>query len=1090
MKLASAFLLMPCGLLLGAAPVDFNRDVRPILAENCFACHGQDAAKRKGKLRLDTREGQRKEGVIAAGKPDESDLILRIFSADDDERMPPPEAHRTLTTAQKETLRRWIVEGAAFAEHWAFVPPRRPEFPGRVGSPSRPELQRGSRVGAQAASEKQPHLQSTNPIDAFVRAKLGEHGLSPSPEADRARWLRRVTFDLTGLPPTLVEVDAFIADRSANAFEKVVDRLLASPRFGEHLATDWLDVARFADTHGYQMDRPRPMWPYRDWVIDAFNRNLRYDQFLTEQLAGDLLPNATRDQRLATAFNRLHAQNEEGGIVDEEYRVAYVNDRTVTFGTAVLGLTLECARCHDHKFDPITQRDFYSLSAFFQNIDEAGAISYKNFSDIMPPPVLKLPDAVAEQKLAELTQKITAQEAKLTVAREAAAKDFEAWLKTRTNSDVAVDGAIVALDFDEMTDGVTPNRITPAQSAKVVDTAGIGEGVRGGGAALGGDNGFSLADAPTLTRGDAFTFSLWLRVDGDLRAPSSDPTAPGDRVPPKHAERAIVFHRSLAYTDAGSRGYELVLENGRAAFALHRHWPGSSLKVVTLQTLPIATWTHVTLTYDGSSRAAGARIYVNGVAAPVEVIRDKLGGDITYDKEKQPPLLIGHRMRDSGFRGGRVDEFRIFARELSPLEAAHLAGRSDFADAWRSSADKLSREQRVALRDHYVRTVAPGVRAESEALAALRRDYAKTLDAVPDVMVMEELPKPRPAYVLKRGNYDQPGEEVRADTPAALLPFAKNLPRNRLGLARWATDPRNPLTARVAVNRFWQMMFERGLVESSDNFGATGTPPSHPELLDRLAHDFVASGWNVKAFFKQVALSATYRQSSHASTALIARDPQNLLLGRGPSRRLSAEMLRDQALAASGLLVEKIGGPSVKPYQPPGLWEEIAMGKPKYEQGKGDDLHRRSLYTFIKRTVPPPAMITFDATDRANCTVRRQATSTPLQALALLNDTQLLEAARFIGVRMLREGGATPAEQVRFAFRLVTSRAPSERETATLVTAMAEQEEIFRTDAAAATTLLAVGEARVDSSLPVARLAAATMVVSLLLNHDEAVMRR
>jgi hypothetical protein len=617
---------------------------------------------------------------------------------------------------------------------------------------------------------------------------------------------------------------------------------------------------------------------------------------------------------------------------------------------------------------------------------------------------------------------------------------------------------------------LTPNATTASRPAKVIENAAIGEGVRGGAALLGGDNGFSLADAPVLTRGDAFSFSLWVR-------------------PAMVAERAVVFHRSLAYTDAGSRGYELVLENGRAAFGLHRHWPGSSLKVVSLTSLPVDEWTHVTLTYDGSSQAAGARIYLNGATAPVEVVRDKLAGDVTYDREKQPPLLIGHRMRDSGFKSGRVDEFRIFARELTPLEAAHIAGRGDFAELWRTPAGSLSRAQRAALKDHYLR-VAPGVQVQLETLACLRREYVKAFDAVPEVMVMQEEPVQRPTFLLERGSYDRRGPEVTPATPGVLPPMAKNAPRNRLGLARWAADPANPLTARVAVNRLWQMMFERGLVESADNFGVTGSTPTHPELLDWLGREFVASGWNVKALLRQIALSATYRQSSRASPELRARDPHNLLLARGTARRLTAEMIRDQALAASGLLVEKIGGAPVKPYQPAGLWEEIAMGKPKYEQGSGDDLHRRSLYTFLKRTVPPPAMITFDATDRSNCTVRRQATSTPLQALALLNDTQLLEAARFIGQRMLHEGGATTAEQITFAFRLITSRQPTPREVASLEAALMEQEKLFSEDADAATKLLSVGEASVAEDTRAPRLAAAMMVASALLNHDESVMRR
>ena len=1012
----------------GRAAVDYAREVRPILAESCFQCHGQDAATRKGKLRLDTREGQAKPGVIVAGKPEESELIARILSPHEDEVMPPPEAKRVLTADQKAILQAWVKEGAVFEEHWAFRPL------------------------ALEAQAKPPA------IDALVQARLEREGLTLAPEADRERLIRRVTLDLTGLPPTLAEVEAFAADRSPEAFGKVVDRLLASPRFGERMATEWLDVARYADTHGYQMDRPRAMWPYRDWVIAAFNRNLRYDQFLKEQLAGDLLPGATREQRLATAFNRLHAQNEEGGIVDEEYRVSYVNDRVVTFGTAVLGLTLDCARCHDHKFDPVSQRDFYALAAFFQNIDEAGAISYKNFSDVMPPPVLKLPTPAQEAKLAELERAVGAAEARLTAVREQVARELAPAEGDGRGALPAPQDAVLAVDFDRLDGDVSPDSATEKGGAKIVDGATIGAGVRGGAALLRGDDGFALAEVPVVTRGDPFSFGVWLRAAGP------------------HAERAVVFHRSLAYSDAGSRGYELVLEHGRVAFGLHRHWPGSSLKVVALEAIPADRWVHVTLTYDGSSRAAGARIYVDGQPAATEVVRDKLAGDITYDREKQPPLLLGHRFRDNGFKGGAVDELRMFARELSPLEVMALAGRAAQGD-------------RVAWRQHELLN-SPAVRSAAAALAGSRREWVKAYDAVQEVMVMEELPQPKPAFVLERGDYDRRGAAVQADTPHVLPPMAKGLPRNRLGLAQWATAPENPLTARVAVNRFWQMLFERGLVESTDNFGMAGTPPSHPELLDALAVEFVRSGWDVKALLRTIALSQTYRQSSRAGAELRARDPQNLLLARAPVRRLTAEMIRDQALAASGLLVEKIGGPAVKPYQPPGLWEEIAMGKPKYEQSKGEGLHRRSLYTFWKRTVPPPAMMTFDATERAVCTVKRQATSTPLQALALLNDTQLLEAARFVGARVLREGGEAPAARVGFAFRLVTGRTPTAREVEALVAAWREQEEIFAADAEAARRVLQVGEAKVGADFPPARLAAATMVASLLLNHDETVMRR
>ena len=1060
--LVTACLALLAPAAFGAEPIDFGRDIRPILADNCFHCHGQDAGTREGKLRLDTAEGQKKPGVILPGNPDESELILRILSPYEDEVMPPPDSHRTLSPEQKELLVRWVREGAAFTEHWAFSAPVKPALPA-VQNAAWPR----------------------SPIDHFILARLEREGLAPAPETERARWLRRVTLDLTGLPPTVAELDAFIADRSPSAYEAVVDRLLASPRYGERMATDWLDLARYADTHGYQMDRPRAMWPYRDWVIDAFNRNLPFDRFLTEQLAGDLLPAATREQKLATAFNRLHAQNEEGGIVDEEYRIAYVNDRVNTFGTAVLGLTMDCTRCHDHKFDPLTQRDFYSLSAFFHNIDEAGAISYLGFSDVMPPPVLKLPDATAEQELAALDEAIAAQSATLAVLRAKAAGDFEAWLATRSQTVPVPDGLAVALDFestetqtetDAKTGAVrelvfTPNAVASGSPARLVEGPSFVAGPHGQAAVLDGEDGFALADAPVFTRGDAFSISLWLK-----------PGAP--------AERAVVFHRSLAYTDAGSRGYELVLEHGRAAFGLHRHWPGNALKVVSRDALPADTWTHVTLTYDGSSRAAGARIYLNGRLAETEVVRDKLAGDITYDREKQPPLLIGHRFRDSGFKGGHVEAFRIYTRELSGLEAAHLAGRADLTVAWSAPAAALTPAQRDELRAHYLLTSAPGVRDALARLAALRRDQIKRYDRVPEVMVMEEMPEPRPAYILKRGGYDERSEEVGPDTPAVLPPFPGDLPRNRLGLAQWATAPDHPLTARVTVNRLWQQLFERGLVESSDNFGVTGGVPTHPELLDWLAVRFVESGWDVKSLLRELVLSATYRQSSRADPAVRARDPQNLLLARAPARRLTAEMLRDQALFAAGLLVEKRGGPPVKPYQPPGLWEEIAMGKPKYVQGTGDDLYRRSLYTFLKRTVPHPAMLTFDATDRANCTVKRQATSTPLQALVLLNDPQQLEAARFIGTRMLREGGPSPREQTAFAFRLLASRDATAAELATLTAAYAEQEALFATDPAGAAAVLSVGESPADPALPADRLAAASLVASVLLNHDEVTTRR
>jgi hypothetical protein len=1046
-------ILTPIVPALGApadGPVDFRRDVLPILSDACFRCHGPDEGTRKAKLRLDTKDGLYRTlhglTVVAPGSAAESELVLRIKSHDEEEVMPPRDSMRQLKPAEISLLERWVTEGAPWSAHWAFTP--------LAATPSTP-----------AATSPD------SPIDTMVRRPLQREGLAPAPEADRERLLRRVTFDLTGLPPTPAEIDAFVHDRSPQAYERVVDRLLASPRYGERLALEWLDLARYADTHGYQMDRPRAMWAYRDWVIQAFNENLPFDQFTTWQLAGDLLPNATKTQRLATAFNRLHNQNEEGGIVEEEYRVAYVADRVATFGTAFLGLTLDCARCHDHKFDPVSARDYYSMFAFFQNIDEAGQISYTGFANAMPVPTLLLTTPEQDAQLARLRTETAAAERALTSAVESTQSDFQRWLQQDRTGPAPQPRPDAYYPLDTLELGVAQNDVERQRPGRAEESPRIVQTAQGPAAELSGENGFVFPGTGHFNRTDAFSLSLWLQP----------PAAP--------AARAVVIHHSKAPADAGSRGYELLLENGRVAFGLHYLWPGASLKVVTKQALPLTRWSHVTATYDGSSRAAGARIYVDGEAMELEVVRDGLFKDITYTGT-EPDLTIGYRFRDSGFKGGRVTDLAVFSYSLSPLETATLAGRTDFDQAWQTPPAALTAAQRAGLREYYLTHVSPLVRAAAQALKAVRMAQNTLVQSVPEAMVMEELPQPKPAHILVRGAYDSPGTPVTADTPAALPPFPAGAPRNRLGLARWLTDSTHPLMARVTVNRFWQQMFGQGLVETSDNFGLQGSPPTHPELLDWLARDFVAHGWDVKRTLRQIALSATYRQSSHASAAQLARDPQNLLLARGPARRLTAEMLRDQALAAGGLLVDKIGGPSVKPYQPPGLWEEIAMGKPKYVVGEGEDLYRRSLYTFWKRTVPPPSMMLFDAAERNVCTVRRQSTSTPLQALALLNDVQVVEAARLVGQRMIKEGGASPDAWIAWGFRLVTGRRPDARERDILRALYNEQLAVFQADTAAANQFNAFGATPTDATLPSAVRAAAGMVAKALLNFDETVMRR
>jgi hypothetical protein len=1037
-----------------AAPIDYARDVLPILSDTCYHCHGPDEPARKAGLRLDTKDGalRVKDGVaaIVPGDAAASELVKRITSADPDEVMPPPDDIRKLTPGQVETLKRWVEQGAAWGTHWAFVAPKPVEAP----KTNRADWAR-------------------NPVDAFVLARLEQEKLAPAPEADRATLIRRVTLDLTGLPPTPQEVDAFLADAAPDAYERVVDRLLASPRYGERMATDWLDVARYADTHGYQMDRERPTWPYRDWVIKAFNQDLPFDQFVTWQLAGDLLPSATKEQRLATAFNRLHMQNEEGGIVEEEFRVAYVVDRVNTMGTAFLGMTFECSRCHDHKYDPISQRDFYSLFAFFQNIDESGQTSY--FTAATPVPTMLLSTDEQDAQLAALDAKVAEKEQQLATVRTSAetAGAFENWLALRGNAPVALPGLAASFSFDEIApDGKTLNACDPSKPGQSVEGPKLVPGKLGRAADLSGENGFVFPDVGHFSRADAFSLALWVRA-------------------PAHAPRATVAHHSMAPIDAGSRGYELLLENGRVAFGLHHMWPGNALKVVARQPVTLDEWTHVTVTYDGSSRAAGVRIYLNGTQVQVEVVRDGLWKDVTYGGS-EPNLAIGHRFRDNGFKGGKVDEFQVFTRALTGLEAAHLAGRPDLAQAWGEAPEALgaASAQRGALLDYFLANVHEPARAALAELHAAREAQADAVNRVPEAMVMRETDRPKPAFVLKRGAYDAPGDPVTANTPASLPPFPAGQPRNRLGLARWLVAPENPLTARVTVNRLWQQMFGRGIVETSDNFGSQGGQPTHPELLDWLARTFVDEmRWDVKRLLRTIATSATYRQSSRATPELMQRDPASVLLARGPARRLTAEMLRDHALALSGLLVEKLGGPSVRPYQPDGLWE-VAMGNPQYNQGKGEDLYRRSLYTFWKRTVPPPAMVAFDAADRSNCSARRQSTSTPLQALALLNDPQVVEAARFVAQRMLREAGATPETRATWAFKLVTGRSPGARELPVLTALLAEQRELFAGDPAAAAKLLAVGESKTHPSLDPNDIAAGTVLALTLLNHDAAVTRR
>ena len=927
----------PANGLLG-----FNKDVRPILIETCFVCHGPDAGKRMAGFRLDQRESAVARGVITPGKPDKSKMIARVYAGVTSGVMPPASFNKPLTAQQKALLRRWIAEGAKYEPHWAFVPP-----PQHV----------------QVPTVKHAEWCRTQ-IDRFVLAKLEQNGIKPSPEATREDWLRRVTLDLTGIQPTPAEIDAFGSDKSPKCFDTVVDKLLASPMYGERMASPWLDVARYADSYGYQSDQLSPTWPYRDWVVKAFNENLPYDKFVTYQIAGDLLPNATRNQRLATAFNRLHRMTNEGGSVAEEWRMEGVADRVRTFGTAFLGLTTECARCHDHKYDPITTRDYYSFASFFNNIDEYGMYDR---SDIVPSPSVLLPTAEQAAKLAAARQAVSDKEADL--AKDVANDEvgFKAWLASKPEPKLP--DMTGRFNLDSFQGAVLQNLVPGSkEQGGRSDEVKLVAGHNGMAALLDGENNINFPGLGRFTRNNPYTISFWMKD-------------------PRVVDGAAVVYSATDGTDAGPHGYDLMVDSGVLTARMFRHWPGNAIAVRTKSVVPKDTWTHVAVTYDGSSRATGLKIFVNGMLAEQAILRDKMvkGAGVHT-------LVFGQRFRDKGFKGGAIDDVAIFTRACTPIEVAQLFDGHTLTDAL---ARPAGRER--DLRSYYDSAVAPDTRAACVALEAARALVWQAEDPQTEVPVMDEMASVRPTFVLARGRYDavqNDSTRVTRTVPASLPPFPKGQPLNRLGLANWLTSPDHPLTARVEVNRLWSIFFGKGIVETQEDFGIQGRPPTHPELLDWLARYFVNSGWDVKATMRVIALSSVYRQASELRPDLKEHDLRNDLLARGPSGRLSAEEIRDCALAAAGLLDRSMGGPPVSPYQPGDLWRESNSMSPGYRQSVGGDLYRRSLYTVIKRTAPMPNMSAFDSVSREICTARRLPTNTPIQALVLLDDPQFVEAAR------------------------------------------------------------------------------------------------
>ena len=1035
---------------LHAQEISYNRDIRPILSENCFACHGPDKPARKADRRLDTSDGARAEidGVraIVPGDLAKSDAIARIESHDADEKMPPPKSDKKLTPEQIALIKKWIAQGGKYEPHWSFIAPRRPAVPGV----------RGQESGVR------------NPIDAFVLARLEKDGLKPSPEAGKPTLIRRVTFDLTGLPPTPAEVDAFLADQSPDAYGKLVARLLASPRFGEKTAVHWLDLSRYADTHGYHLDAGREMWKWREWVIEAFNKNLPFDQFILWQLAGDLLPNATTEQKVATGFCRNNMINFEGGAIAEEYLTNYIFDRVNTFGTAFLGLTVNCIQCHDHKFDPLTQKDYYQLYAYFNAVPENGLDGSKGNAA----PVLQVPTPGQEATLAALGKKIADSEkqfADLTARADAAQS---AWEKTATVQ-------------------------TPASWTVLTPAAAK-----------------SLSGATLAVQPDHSILASGANAGLD----HYEITARTDRAGIKALRLEALTDPSLVDGGPGRAGNGNFVLTGIDVEAQSVADPKRTEKVRL-----------VAAEADYSQALFEVAKVIDGVATTGWAV------DGNTKHEARTAWFVAEK--PFGFPGGTDLHVRL---DFESAYAGHSIGRARLAvtaDAAAASigkaphaiaqilavpAEKRDAKQRETLQKHYRESVSPILKEPAAQLEKLRAELKATEKQVPNVMVMQQMDKPRATHILLRGQYNQPGEKVAPGTPASLPPLPADAPPNRLGLARWVIDPQHPLTARVAVNRFWKNFMGTGIVKTLGDFGAQGEWPSHPELLDWLAVEFVSPSstqlspphhgllaepristfntqprpWDVKHLTQLIVTSAAYRQSARVTPEMKERDPYNRLYARGPRFRLSAEEIRDTALAVSGLLNPKIGGASVSPYQPEGLWEELSLRKDSgqwsaqfFVPSHGEDLYRRSMYTFWKRTCPPPQMQTFDAPDRETCTVSRERTNTPLQALVLLNDPTYVEAARILAERMMTQGGATPAERIRFAFRLATARAPSERETAVLTELFQKQKTRYAASRAEALKLLGNGEAKRNPALDPAELAAWTNVASTILNLDETVTK-
>lgn len=1044
--------------------LDFNQHVKPILSDKCYLCHGPDAGNIKAGLQLHTAEfafaalpESPGDVAIKPGSLRKSEVFHRIVSDDPNIVMPQPESHLTLSNYEKAVLIKWIEDGAEYKDHWAFIKPQVTKIP---------DVQNKDLIA--------------NPIDNFVLSNLEQQRLSFSKKADKELLLRRASLDLTGLPPTIEEIDAFLADESPNAFEKQIDRLLASKSYGEQRALDWMDLSRYADTHGYSNDRYRDVSPWRDWVIEAFNKNMPYDTFISWQIAGDMLPNATKEQQLATTFNRLHPQNLEGGIIDEEFRSEYVSDRTSVMGQGFLGLTLECAKCHDHKYDPISQKNYYEMYSFFNNVNETGLIPW----DLATPvPNMLLPTADQEEFMGYMQQLLSEKEVEVQQVATTEQQKSSEWISKEQYQNINLKtppgGIVAAFDFDtKKLKNKVPlqqnNNIRMRQHFADNQPEIYKESPSGYGLYMDGDTWLELDKIGIYKRDEPFTIGISVFIPGSL-------------------ENGVIFHKMQGPELHSYRGYHLNIKDNKIEALLAHVWPDNAIVTQSLEDVPKNKWIHLTMSYDGSSKAKGVTIYMDGKKLKTETIFDNLYKDIVFKNQSiglykgktEPGLRIGAIWRGKGLKGGIVDDLSVFDRELTALEVLQIYNKKSAQKLVSTPHENLTGKEREILSEYFIKKKSGAYQKSLKALQRTRTQYVDGVEPIKEIMVMKEMEKPRQAYILDRGQYDAPTDPVFPNAPDEIFPFPEDLPKNRIGLAKWITHKDNPLTVRVTVNRYWQNIFGRGIVKTSEDFGNQGELPSHPKLLDWLSLEFQKSGWDVKLLHKRIMMSNTYQQSSIASKELLELDDENVLLARGPSKRLSGEMLRDNALFSSGLLSTKIGGESVSPYQPPGLWR---VNGDTYVQGKGEELYRRSMYTIWKRTVPHPTLATFDAPTRDICTTRRQETNTPLQALVLLNDPTFIEAARVLGKKMTTYPNLETA--IKETFRKLTGRKISLKELMLLQNLKQVELRNFKANPQKTEGWLSVGAHKINPTDDKLHVAANAVVASTIMNSDAFITKR